>query len=355
VPPADVTQPGEARDLICQLDPDGVLVLPLRARGRTLGLLSVFRGRERTAARDRELAATAVEVAERAGLALDSARRYSQQRQLAEALQRSLLTAPPETDDLEVAVRYEPAAEAAEIGGDWYDAFLQPDGATVLVIGDVIGHDTAAAVTMGQVRGLLRGIAATTGEGPAGVLTRLDAAMELLQVDMPATVAVVRLERAPEDVAAGVTRMRWSSAGHPPPMAVDPDGTAHMLGPGAGDDEDEAQEADLLLGIDPSTPRTEREVVLPHGATVLLYTDGLVERRGRFLDEGLEQLRETLARLSGRDLERLCDGVLSGMLPGGAEDDVAIAAVRVHPQGRRPRSGRRGPRRAALSAPVVHG
>ena len=96
-------------------------------------------------------------------------------------------------------MRYEPAAEAAQVGGDWYDAFLQPDGATVLVIGDVIGHDTVAAAAMGQVRTLLRGIAATTGDGPADVLRRVDQVMQTLQVDTTATAVVARLEQTPEE------------------------------------------------------------------------------------------------------------------------------------------------------------
>src|SRR3712207_594986 len=102
------------------------------------------------------------QVAARAGLVLDNARLYRQQRDLAEGLQRSLLTAPPEPDHSQVVVRYVPAAEAAQVGGDWYDAFLQPDGATVVVIGDVVGHDTRAAAAMSQVRTLLRGIAVAT-------------------------------------------------------------------------------------------------------------------------------------------------------------------------------------------------
>ena len=118
----------------------------------------------------REARDTLVDVADRAGLALDNARLYAEQRALAEGLQRSLMTAPPEPDHLQVVVRYEPAAETAQVGGDWYDAFLQQDGATVMVIGDVVGHDTAAAAAMGQVRGLLRGIAVHSGGGPAAVL-----------------------------------------------------------------------------------------------------------------------------------------------------------------------------------------
>src|SRR5204863_3830176 len=120
---------------------------------------------------------------------------FGQQRDLADALQRSMLTAPPEPNHSEIVVRYVPAAAGAEIGGDWYDAFLQPDGATVIAIGDVVGHDTRAAAAMGQVRGLLRGISYSSGDTPAGVLRQLDRALHGLALDTMATALVGRLER----------------------------------------------------------------------------------------------------------------------------------------------------------------
>jgi PAS domain S-box-containing protein len=317
-----VLSPGEAQELLVQLAPESAAILPMQARGRTVGLLSVFKGTGRGAYDAGEIA-TARDVAARAALALDNARLFQQQRRLAEQLQRSLLTPPPERDDMQVVVRYVPAAQAAQVGGDWYDAFLQPGGATVLVIGDVVGHDTAAAAAMGQVRGLLRGIAFTTEQGPAHVLTRLDAAIEGLQVGTNASAVVARLEQSPEDKAQGITHLRWSNAGHPPPMTVTPGGEISLL---AG------EEADLLLGIDPSSPRTESRIALARDATVLLYTDGLVERRGQSLDEGLERLRGALGELSALPLDELCDALLARLLPSSSDDDVAIVAVRLHRQ-----------------------
>ncbi|SDY60258.1 Stage II sporulation protein E (SpoIIE) [Modestobacter sp. DSM 44400] len=140
--------------------------------------------------------------------------RLFRQRQLAEELQRSLLTGPFEPDHAEIVVRYTPAAEAARVGGDWYGAFLRPSGSTMLVIGDVVGHDTAAAAAMGQLRALLRGIATYSDAGPAEVLRGLDAAMTLLQLRTYATAAVARFEQTEEELARGVTRMRWGNAGH---------------------------------------------------------------------------------------------------------------------------------------------
>jgi serine phosphatase RsbU (regulator of sigma subunit) len=341
---AAVLAPGDALAALRELAPETTVVLPLRAHGRTLGLLTMFSGADSAHPATRELDA-AVEVAARAGLALDNARLYAEQRRLAEALQRSLLTAPPEPDHMHVVVRYEPATEVAQVGGDWYDAFLQMDGSMVLVIGDVVGHDTEAAAAMGQVRGLLRGIAATTGDGPAAVLGRLDAAMDLLQVGTTATAVVARFEQTAEERRNGVTRLRWSSAGHPPPIAITPEGRVTVLaGDGDGD------QADLLLGIDPATERTESEIVLARGATVLLYTDGLVERRGQSIDEGLAKLTGALGEIFARSLDDLCDEVIARMLPERPEDDVAIAAVRMHPQDQ-PRPPEAGPRRVPDAVP----
>jgi PAS domain S-box-containing protein len=143
------------RDLLRQLRAAGAVVQPMRARGRILGLLSLC-WHDRAEPRPADLA-TLAELADRAGLALDNARLYDQQRRLAEGLQRSLLTEPPEPNHLQVVVRYEPAAQSAAVGGDWYDSLLQEDGATVLAIGDVVGHDADAAAAMGQVRGCCAG------------------------------------------------------------------------------------------------------------------------------------------------------------------------------------------------------
>jgi PAS domain S-box-containing protein len=310
-------EPGPAREYMARLAPSSAAVIPLLGRNRTVGLLTLYNGPGRPPLDEQGLA-TVLDAAARAGLALDNARLYAEQRHLAEELQRSLLTAPPQPAGVRVAVRYEAAAEVAQVGGDWYDAFLQPDGATVVVIGDVVGHDTAAAAAMGQLRGLLRGIAAHTGDGPAAVLRGVDEVLRTLQIEVTATAVVARIEHD-----GGATRLRWSNAGHPPPMVVGPGGDALVL-PGP--------EADLLLGVDPARPRAEHEFVLAPGATALLYTDGLVERRGQTLDEGLTRLQETLSDLAGLPLEKLCDAVLHRMLPQRLEDDVALVALRLDDQ-----------------------
>jgi PAS domain S-box-containing protein len=313
---------GEVRDAFDALAPRSGTALPLLARGRTLGALTVYRGADRPPATAEDLAA-AREVADRVALALDNARLFDQQRRLAEALQRSMLTAPPQPDDAEIVVRYQPAVQVAQVGGDWYDAFLQPDGATVLVIGDVVGHDIEAAAAMGQLRGMLRGIAHRGDTPPDAVLAELDAAIEALGLHTMATAVVARVEQTPAQRAAGTTTLRWSNAGHPLPLLLTPEGEVHRLGEDRGE---------LVLGVDPGARRTSREVEVRRGSTLLLYTDGLVEGRDLLLDEGVDRLAAALAQLADLPLERLCDALVTRLQPEGLQDDVALVAIRLHPQ-----------------------
>ncbi|MBM7806674.1 serine phosphatase RsbU (regulator of sigma subunit) [Geodermatophilus bullaregiensis] len=312
---------GEVREAFDALAPRSAVTLPLLARGRTLGALSLYRGDDRPAA-DADEVAAAREVADRVALALDNARLFDQQRRLAEALQRSMLTAPPQPDDAEIVVRYQPAVQAAQVGGDWYDAFLQPDGATVLVIGDVVGHDTEAAAAMGQLRGMLRGIAYRGDVPPAAVLGELDAAVDALGMPTMATAVVARVEQTPEQRAAGLTTLRWSNAGHPAPLLLTPEGAVQTLGGGRGE---------LMLGVDPDARRTSSAVEVRRGSTLLLYTDGLVEGRDLLLDDGTDRLRTALAELADLPLERLCDALVTRLRPEGLQDDVALVAIRLHP------------------------
>jgi serine phosphatase RsbU (regulator of sigma subunit) len=315
--------PGEVSDVFWALDPRTAVTLPMVARGRTLGALSLYRSAGRPAADEDDVAA-AQEVAARVALALDNARLYEQQRRLAEGLQRSLLSAPPAPDAAEIVVRYRPAVEVAQVGGDWYDAFVQPSGTTMLVIGDVVGHDTEAAAAMGQLRGLLRGIAYRDGAGPAQVLSDLDAAVRGLGMHTMATAAVARVEQTPEQRDAGLTTLRWSNAGHPPPLVLHTDGRVEELA---------AERPDLMLGVDPAAPRTESVLTVRRGATLLLYTDGLVEGRDLPLDEGIGRLRDALAELGDQPLDRLCDAVIERLRPERLQDDIALVAIRLHPQG----------------------
>ncbi|SNR71150.1 PP2C family protein-serine/threonine phosphatase [Blastococcus mobilis] len=312
---------GPARDLLTALAPATAVVLPLTAEARTVGVLTLYQDAGRIMTEeDMEIAR---QVAAEAGRAIARVHRQSQQAQLAEALQRSLLTDPPALTGGAVVVRYVPTAEAARVGGDWYDAFLQRDGSLVVVIGDVVEHDTAAAAAMGQLRGLLRGIAHYSSAGPAEVLRGLDEAIVQMHHQTLATAAIARVESDGDRGRA----LRWANAGHPPLLLLAADGRVTVLGGELGD---------LMPGVDAGSIRTESVVPLPPGATVLLHTDGLVERRGSTLDEGTAAVTRYLRDLTGRPLDELCDGLLRRMLRGTPQDDVALVAVRLagsHPGG----------------------
>ncbi len=334
-------QPGPVRDLVRQLAPEAVAVLPLPGRHGPVGLLTLVTDADRGSFPADDLR-TARHVAARAGLVLDNARLYRQQRDLAEGFQRALLTPPAEPDHLQISVRYVPAGQAAQVGGDFYDAFMQPGGATLLVVGDVAGHDVAAGAAMGQLRSIVRTVGALDHEGPAAVLGQVEQVMQTLQSPILATAVVARLEQTGEEKAVGLTRLRWSNAGHPPPLTLTPEGAVTVLA---------ADRADLLLGVDAAAPRRESQVTLRRDAVVVLYTDGLVERRGSDLDAGTARLQAVLADLAGAELEELCDELLARMLPQAPDDDVALLAVRLHPQDR-PRPAEAGPNRVPAGFPI---
>ena len=160
---------------------------------------------------------------------------------MAETLQMSLLTDPVQPDHLQIAVRYRPAAHDAKVGGDWYDAFLTVDGDLSLVIGDVAGHDRDAVAAMGQLRNLLRGISYALNKPPAALLTALDTAMGHFAVGTLATAIVAQVEQTVVDKVRDRRRIRWSNAGHLPPLLLHPDGTAELL----------HTTAEVLLGVRP--------------------------------------------------------------------------------------------------------
>ena len=235
-------------------------------------------------------------------------------RRLAESLQRSLLAQPPPTPGLQIAVGYHPAADEAQVGGDWYDAFPVSDGTTALVIGDVAGHDRDAAAAMSQVRNLLRGIAYELSGSPARVLSRLDNALFDMSLATLATAVVATLETTEP---AGQHVLHWSSAGHLPPLVISPDGPVLL-----------ARAADLLLGMDVTTTRHDHRHPLAPGSTVVLYTDGLIERRNSSIDDGMAWLLELARGVGDLDPEQLCEFLLNAV-PRPVEDDVAVLAVRI--------------------------
>jgi PAS domain S-box-containing protein len=301
----------------------GWAFLPLTVRDRRLGCLAVSWTDEHVV--DAEELELLEGFAAQCAQTLDRILGREAQRAMAaravamsETLQRSLLSAPAELDDCAVAVRYRPALEEAQVGGDWYDSFLTSVGVLTLVVGDITGHDQQAAAVMGQARNLLRGVAYTLAEPPAAVLSALDRALRDLEVRTYATVLLGNVEQTPEQAAHGLRTLRWSNAGHPPPLLLRADGSATLLG----------TPPNRLLGVDAEVRRDDHVVVLGPGDLVLLYTDGLIERRGMDLDDGLTWLTSTAADLPGLDHEQLCDALLD-LVEGHTEDDVALLALRV--------------------------
>ncbi|MCL8250794.1 SpoIIE family protein phosphatase [Aeromicrobium fastidiosum] len=272
---------------------------------------------------DRDLRDTIRLAASIVGRALGRARTEQAERahreleaQLSETLQRSLLSRPVQRDDVQVAVRYVPASTEAQVGGDWYDAFALPHGDLAVVIGDVTGHDRDAAAMMAQLRNLTRGVSMTARQTPAEVLSSLEGAVTGLQLDVLATAVVAHLADAADD---GAMTFGWSNAGHPPPVLVSPDGVATVL----------HRKADVLLGL-LAAERVDHHVVAPVGSTVVLYTDGLIERRDHDLDDGFAWLEQVLADTQHLDLEQVCELLLAQM-PGTVDDDVALLVLRTGP------------------------
>ncbi|SCG71189.1 GAF domain-containing protein [Micromonospora echinaurantiaca] len=280
-------------------------------RGRVLGTITLVNGPGRRSFDDGDLL-TALDVGRRAGQAIGNSSIYGEQRHVAHVLQHSMLPRLPKTRDLELAARYQPAADRVEVGGDWYDAFVQPGGDLVAAIGDVAGHDIEAAATMGQLRNLVRGNAFGRPYAPGELMTHLDEVIRGLGIPAAATATLLRLRRD----GAGGWSVSWCNAGHPAPLMVRADGTVRPL----------AGRPEPLLGLARPVPRTTRTTDLAAGDTLLLYTDGLVERRDRSIDHGTSELLDRLADLHALPLAELCDLLLAGA--DSREDDVALLAVR---------------------------
>ena len=264
-----------------------------------------------------EAAAASERLHAAANLQLQQAGRHD--RSVARALQTAMLTQLPESANLQMAARYLTAAEQDQVGGDWYDAVVRPTGSTVLVIGDVVGHDIAAAAMMGQLRNMLRALIWDRNEPPSAVVARLDRAIRDLRVNTMATLAVVSIEQSAPDQHAGARTLRWTNAGHPAPILIYTDGTAVAL----------EDTTDILLGVLPDTDRRDHTHLVPPGATLLLYTDGLIETPVQDIDTGKERLLATLRTHHRLEPGELLDAVLADMVgEQKATDDVAVLAVR---------------------------
>ncbi|WP_431961423.1 PP2C family protein-serine/threonine phosphatase [Actinacidiphila sp. bgisy160] len=290
-----------------------LLGAPIGIRGSIFGNLYVAERRDGRPfeARDEALI---VALAGAAGLAIDDARLYEQTRRNAERFQQLLLPRlPRDLGPFHAAAAYRPALAPDHVGGDWYDALLVPDRACAMVIGDVVGHDLQAAAAMAQTRNMLRVLLYDQRTPPSVVLAHLDRALQAITDNPVTTACLARVEPG-----NGGWTLRWSTAGHPPPLVIAPGGRAGYL----------QAEPDLPLGVDTSQPRHDHVHALPPEATVLFFTDGLVELRGRPYQEGLDRLMAVATAHAALPLDCFVQR-LADEHPSDGRDDMAILALRI--------------------------
>ncbi|WP_191847915.1 SpoIIE family protein phosphatase [Streptomyces violaceochromogenes] len=320
----DLTAPGgwmsaqdpERARRVLDLGFHSLITVPLQARGVVLGMASFWRSTG--APFGREDLAFAEELAARAAVAVDNARRFTREHTLAESLQRSLLPGSlPDHAAVEVAHRYLPALEG--VGGDWFDVIPLPGARVALVVGDVVGHGLHAAATMGRLRTAVHNFSALDLP-PDELLGHLDELVARMDSDENGerdheSVAGATCLYAVYDPASGMCCL--SRSGHPEPALVHPDGTVEYLRvPGSPP-----------LGLGGAEPFETAEVSLSEGSRLVFYTDGLVEDRERGIDTGLEALRHALAG-ARRSPEETCQDVLDALLPARSSDDIALLVAR---------------------------
>ena len=289
---------------------ESFLYVPLVAGRRSNGLLVMsWAERSSLSSEDRRFVEA---LAGQAAQALDRASAYETEQSIAETLQRSVLPASlPRVEGMQLAARYLPGTAGVAVGGDWFDAIRLHDGQLGLVVGDVVGKGVQAAATMGQLRNGLRAFSLDRMK-PSSTLTRLNRLAEEVMDMAFATVVYVVID--------GDARLcRYSSAGHPPPLVAFPDGRVEFMEGGRG----------LPLGAGTDTRYTQEIVELPVGTTLVLYTDGLVERRGESIDVGLERLRVAVSEGPGEP-EQLVEHLIRQLVGTGERgDDIALLAVRL--------------------------
>ena len=283
------------------------LIVPITAHGRTLGVLTLADTGQATL--DEDDLTVAVELASRAGTALDHAERYAAERDMIEVLQRAVLPSElPEHGGLSLTARYLPATASAKVGGDWYDAFRLRDGRIGLCVGDVVGHGIEAAACMGQLRNALR-VYALDGGASSDVVTALNRyAIDTATTDFATLVYAVYEPRSGS--------LEWTNAGHPSMLCRRSTGVEELAG-GHG----------LPVGITIERDYSSSSTTLDPGDLILVFTDGLVESRERPLSHGLKRLEEDLEATRGRSLDDVADRLLAGVSSTQRNDDVCILAL----------------------------
>jgi GAF domain-containing protein/anti-sigma regulatory factor (Ser/Thr protein kinase) len=286
-----------------------LLGVPLVVEDRLLGVLHVGSREKREFTGD-DVALLEL-AAERLAIAIDHSRLYEREHAVAETLQRSLLPEKlPDIAGLSMASRYVPGAADVEVGGDWYDVIPLPGGRVGLAMGDVVSRGVRAASVMGQLRNALRAYA-LDGHKPVQVLERLHALLRTLERREMATLVYMVLD--PTSLSYTL-----ASAGHPPPLVISPEGRVCLMEDGRGPP----------LGAVADPGYTDASGVVCPGATLLLYTDGLVERRDMWIDEGIAKLTQAASAAAELDPAALVERLLGSLVPeGGGEDDVALLAL----------------------------
>lgn len=313
----DLRLPPEHRASYDRLRLQSAVVVPIDGSRGRVGVLSLIRLGISFPQHEGDLR-LAEEIGRRVGIAVENAWLFTREHRNALALQRGLLPRiPQQLPGLRLAARFQPNDVEGQVGGDWYDVLPLADGQTGIAIGDVEGHDTSAAATMGQLRAVLRSYA-FEGHRPGEVLDRTSRLSREVQERRTATIAYGVLSAPEPD---GARTFTYGNAGHPPPLLLLPDGTCLRL-TGA---------LSPLIGIDvPGRPNAT--VVLPPGSTLLLYTDGLVERPTEVIDVGIDAAAQVLTAGRHRSLDEIADEllVLAGDRPA---DDVALLLVRTEVSG----------------------
>lgn len=284
--------------------------LPLMTGTRSIGLLFVNFPTAQAFDAPQRLALES--MADRTASAIGRARRAVHEHDVAVTLQHSLLPVVVDRPSVRIATRYEAGAQGLDVGGDWYDSIGLPDGRIAFAVGDVVGRGLEAAATMGHLRSAL-GALALRGEGPGAVLEGLDEFARAAMGTHMATVAYAELH--PNDGT-----VRYACAGHPPPILVPADGPARPL---------DGARSPLLEMLDVPRVRPVATARMDPGDTLVLYTDGLTERRDETPDIGLDRLLRVLDASKDEDPEVICDVLLDRVAPVGARrDDIAILCAR---------------------------
>ncbi|RJK94722.1 SpoIIE family protein phosphatase [Vallicoccus soli] len=300
----------DQRELWTSLAPRSVMCVPLKARREVLGTLTLYTSASGRVygGEDLELAC---DLARRAALNVDNARLYQREHQLAVELQKSLLPdVPPHVEGLDVDKRYLSGAHDTQVGGDWYDVIPLGAARTALVIGDVMGRGVRAAAVMGQLRAAVRALALVDFP-PAQVMSTLDKLVA--DIDESSIVTCVYAVYDPSDHS-----LTYANAGHLPPVLVAPGAAPRELVDVPGPP----------LGTSVGTFASGR-TDFPAGSTLVLYTDGLVERRGEDIDEGISRLADSVTDTGDLTVSQVCDRVLASVSPtGDYDDDVGLLVVR---------------------------